>query len=139
MTTERYVEEWRTAGIITEDQCSALLEIVRKQRFSVFLELNALLYLGVVAFVHQTWDPMLLGVLLVGVAVVVRRWLARGPGDGRHGYTATRILQTDRDVLSTVANVSVAWPRDVNRPETSTGTAPSAFDGGRSGGGGASY
>jgi predicted membrane protein DUF2157 len=51
MTTERYVEEWRTAGIITEEQCSVLLAIVRKERFSVFLELNALLYLGVVAFV----------------------------------------------------------------------------------------
>jgi hypothetical protein len=90
---------------------------------------------------HQAWDPMLLGVLLVGVAAVVRRWLARGPGDERHGYTATRILQTDRDVLSAVANVSVAWPRDVDRPQTPNGTPPSAFDGGRSGGGGggASY
>jgi hypothetical protein len=50
MTTERYLEEWRTAGVLDAEQCAALLALVRKERFSVFLELNTLLYLGVVAF-----------------------------------------------------------------------------------------
>jgi hypothetical protein len=50
VTTERYLEEWRTADLITAEQHALLLALVRKQRFSVFLELNALLYLGVVAF-----------------------------------------------------------------------------------------
>jgi len=49
MTTERYLEEWRTAGLITVEQYARLAALVRRQRFSVFLELNALLYLGVVA------------------------------------------------------------------------------------------
>src|SRR5262249_33219104 len=42
-------EEWRTADLITAEQHALLLALVRKQRFPVFLELNALLYLGVVA------------------------------------------------------------------------------------------
>src|SRR5262249_57348597 len=49
MATERYLEEWRTADLITAEQHALLLTIVRRQRFAVFLELNALLYLGVVA------------------------------------------------------------------------------------------
>src|SRR5262252_8774858 len=49
MTTERYLEEWRTAGLITVEQYARLAALVRRQRFSVFLELNALLYLSVVA------------------------------------------------------------------------------------------
>ncbi|HKB09418.1 MAG TPA: DUF2157 domain-containing protein [Vicinamibacterales bacterium] len=49
MTTERYLEEWRTAELITAEQHALLVALVRKQRFSIFLELNALLYIGVVA------------------------------------------------------------------------------------------
>src|SRR5262245_3202997 len=49
MTTERYLEEWRTADRITAEQHAILAALVRRQRFPVFLELNALLYLGVVA------------------------------------------------------------------------------------------
>jgi predicted membrane protein DUF2157 len=50
MTTARALDEWRAAGIISADQHAALSAIERKERFSVSLELNALLYLGVVAF-----------------------------------------------------------------------------------------
>jgi hypothetical protein len=49
MTTERYLEEWRNAELITATQHAALLSLVRRQRFSVFLELNGLLYVGVAA------------------------------------------------------------------------------------------
>jgi Predicted membrane protein (DUF2157) len=49
MTPERYLEEWRTEKLITAEQHAVLLALVRKQRFSVFLELNALLYVGVLA------------------------------------------------------------------------------------------
>ena len=50
MTTAEYLEAWRTGGAISDDQCAALLVLARKERFSVHLELNALLYLGVLAF-----------------------------------------------------------------------------------------
>ena len=40
---------------------------------------------------RHTWDPMLMGVLLIGVALFIRRWLAKGPGEIRHGFTAQRL------------------------------------------------
>ena len=49
MTTETYLAAWRDDGIISPDQHAALVALVRKERFSVFLELNALLYVGVLA------------------------------------------------------------------------------------------
>ena len=42
-------------------------------------------YLG---WQRHTWDPMLLGILLTGVALFIRRWLAAGPSGIRHGFTA---------------------------------------------------
>lgn len=51
MTTLDALERWRSAGAITGEQYAALAAIVRKDRFSVFLELNALLYLGVASAV----------------------------------------------------------------------------------------
>jgi Predicted membrane protein (DUF2157) len=50
MRTERYLDQWRTDGTISGAQHAALSALVRKERFSVYLELNALLYLGVLAF-----------------------------------------------------------------------------------------
>jgi len=49
MTTERYLDEWRNAELITAAQHAALVALVRRQRFSIFLELNGLLYVGVAA------------------------------------------------------------------------------------------
>jgi hypothetical protein len=47
MTTLDRLEKWQTAGLITPTQHSAIAAIVRKDRFSLFSEINALLYLGV--------------------------------------------------------------------------------------------
>ncbi len=51
MTTLDALERWRATGAITGEQHAVLTTIVRKDRFSVFLELNALVYLGVLSFV----------------------------------------------------------------------------------------
>lgn len=51
MTRENYLAEWRTAGIISADQESALGALVRRERLSVFLELHFALYVGVLAIV----------------------------------------------------------------------------------------
>jgi hypothetical protein len=51
MTTLERLEGWKNSGAITAEQHSAIAVLVRKERFSVFLELNILLYLGVVSFV----------------------------------------------------------------------------------------
>jgi hypothetical protein len=80
---------------------------------------------------------MLLGALLVGGAIALRRWLARGPGAHRAGYTAERISAGDRDLLQLAANTSVAWHGRVYEQQAPATSAPPSFDGGRSGGGGA--
>lgn len=49
-------------------------------------------YLG---WVRHTWDPMLLGVLLVCGALWLRRWLGAGPGGVREGFTAARLSGKD--------------------------------------------
>lgn len=49
MTTLQQLEHWKQAGIIDDSQCRTLSALVRKERFSLFLELNGLLYLGVLS------------------------------------------------------------------------------------------
>jgi hypothetical protein len=41
------LERWREEGVITHEQHDAIGAMVRKARFSVALEIHALLYLGV--------------------------------------------------------------------------------------------
>ena len=49
MTTLERLDRWHRDGLLTDDQYHSIGAIARKERFSVFLELNALLYLGVIA------------------------------------------------------------------------------------------
>lgn len=51
MTTAAWLERWREAGAITDAQYAAISPLLRKERFSVFVELNALLYAGVLSIV----------------------------------------------------------------------------------------
>jgi Predicted membrane protein (DUF2157) len=51
MTTGERLEDWRANGVITEPQYATLAEIVRRDRFSLFVELNAILYIGVISLV----------------------------------------------------------------------------------------
>jgi Predicted membrane protein (DUF2157) len=51
MTTLSRLEQWKDEGIITGEQFDAIAGVVRKDRFSIFFELNALLYLGVISIV----------------------------------------------------------------------------------------
>lgn len=51
MTTLARLEQWKDSGLITGGQFDAIARIVRKERFSIFVELNALLYLGVISFI----------------------------------------------------------------------------------------
>jgi hypothetical protein len=45
------LEQWKNTGAISSAQCDVLSALVRNDRFSVFVELNTLLYLGVLSFV----------------------------------------------------------------------------------------
>jgi hypothetical protein len=85
---------------------------------------------------RQPWDPMLLGVVLLVVAVVGRRWLAAGRDGERAGFTSARILDRDLAALRTLGTVSVGvHPATDERMPASPDDA--AFRGGRSGGAGA--
>jgi len=51
VTTLERLAEWKAVGTITQAQHDTLSTLVRRQRVSVYFELSALLYLGVLAFV----------------------------------------------------------------------------------------
>ena len=89
-------------------------------------------YLG---WPRHTWDPMLLGLLLTGVAFFLRRWLARGTDGVRHGFTAARLSGKDQQRLGIAA--IVLGPLAPHSVTPTPGTAPVRFGGGQSGGGGA--
>src|SRR5476649_2141652 len=64
MTILKYLERWNSTGAITPAQYDAIAALERRDRFSVFLELNTLLYVGVVSFV-------------AGVGWTIQSYLAR--------------------------------------------------------------
>jgi hypothetical protein len=91
-------------------------------------------YLG---WQRHTWDPMLLGVLLTGVALFIRRWLARGPGGVRHGFTAARLSGKDKHWMNAGSAVlGLVSPQSIT-PTPQPSSPDFRFGGGASGGGGA--
>jgi hypothetical protein len=92
-------------------------------------------YLG---WPRHTWDPMILGVLLTGVAIFVRRWLAHGPGGIRHGFTAERLSGKDKRWMNAGSAVFGLLTPQAITPAPQTGGKDFHFGGGSSGGGGAS-
>jgi hypothetical protein len=85
---------------------------------------------------RHEWDPILLGIFLMVVALSVRQWLSRGPGGQRRGFTPKRLLSKDNDALTLLRTASVTF--QPNNPAARPEPVKSDFDGGRSGGGGAS-
>jgi hypothetical protein len=92
-------------------------------------------YLG---WPRHTWDPMLLGILLTGVAIFVRRWLARGPGGIRHGFTAARLSAKDQHWMNIGATIVAPLAAHPITPDPQPSSSDFGFGGGQSGGGGAS-
>jgi hypothetical protein len=91
-------------------------------------------YLG---WQRHTWDPMLLGILLTGAALFIRRWLARGPGGIRHGFTAARLSGKDKHWMNASSAVlGLVSPHSIT-PGPQTSSPDFRFGGGASGGGGA--
>ena len=85
---------------------------------------------------RHTWDPMLLGMLLTSVAVCLQRWLARGPGGIRHGFTAARLLGRDKHWINVGSTVfGLLSPHSTPAPQTKS--PDFRFGGGNTGGGGA--
>jgi hypothetical protein len=97
-------------------------------------------YLG---WARHTWDPILLGVFLMGAVLAVRHWLSRGRDGQRYGFTSQSILNADRESLAMLHGLAGAAQPFASHPPAAA-QAPSHFEpggGGRSGGagGGADY
>jgi hypothetical protein len=91
-------------------------------------------YLG---WPRHTWDPMLLGILLTSVAIFLRRWLARGPGGIRYGFTAARLSGKDKQWINAGAIVLGPLSPHSITPDPQTSSPDFRFSGGQTGGGGA--
>src|SRR5436305_12543960 len=71
MTILTRLEQWKEGGAISPEQYTLLAGLSRGEPFSVFLELNLLLYAGVLAFVGglgwtvSTWSQQIGDVLVV--------------------------------------------------------------------------
>ena len=91
-------------------------------------------YLG---WPRHSWDPMLLGILLTGIALLIRRWLARGSSGIRGGFTAARLSRKDKQWMNAGSAVlGLVTPQPIT-PSPQTRSAEFRFGGGASGGGGA--
>jgi len=91
-------------------------------------------YLG---WTRHSWDPMLLGALLIAAGLLIRRWLATGPAGIRYGFTAQRLSGKDKRWMSVGATALAFVSPQAITPSPQTGS-PAQFGGGDSGGGGAS-
>ena len=110
MTTLDALGRWQTTGAITGEQHAVLTTIVRKDRFSVYLELNALLYLGVLSFVAGLgWTVYEHFARLGDAAVVVRSLQSSLPVSTTASLTrglTTQLASSRRTSPSTTCSTS---------------------------------
>jgi hypothetical protein len=80
------------------------------------------------------WDPMAFGLFLMAIAIGLRRWLAAGDGEMRHGYTASRLVASDKSRIGALVSAAQV---DAPVAQTTPAADPGIGGGGRSGGAGA--
>lgn len=113
-----------------------------RKRFVINVSLIAVLltlatdkdYLG---FKHYAWDPAVLGVAMVVVAIVIMRWLANGGREARNGFTVQNLLKPENHGIN-LAELGAALLPGAIRPHLPPSSPDRPFAGGQSGGGGAS-
>jgi hypothetical protein len=90
MTILTRLEQWKEQGTISAEQCAHLAGLSRGEPFSLYLELNVLLYAGVLAFVaglgwtvstwsHQLGDVVVLTILSTILAASFLYCFSRAP------------------------------------------------------------
>jgi hypothetical protein len=85
---------------------------------------------------QHAYDPIAFGVLLIVIALGVRRWLASGADGTRAGFTPLRVLASEQERLALAGTVSVLAP-GAPQAQTRAEPDPGIGGGGRSGGAGA--
>jgi hypothetical protein len=133
---------WATYAVIWMLPAAGLIVAVR-DRHRLMLDVNIILaivtllsnkpYLGAA---EKPWDPILFGVMLIALAIGLRRWLASGTDANRHGFVAHRLLASEKERLAQAGAATVFAP---GAPPSHTPEPPPAIGGGgTSGGAGAS-
>lgn len=133
---------WATYAIIWIVPAGGLFFAIR-DRHRPMLDANILLalvtlmsnkpYLGKQP---QPYDPILFGIMLIAIAIGVRRWLAAGPAGSRNGVVAHRLLASEKARIAMAGSATAFAPGAPGHTHTDPG--PSIGGGGRSGGAGAS-
>ena len=119
--------------IAVNDRHRALLDVSALMAITTLMTNKA--YLGAE---RQAYDPIAFGVLLIAVAVGLRRWLASGEDGSRDGFIAERILESEKERLGVVGTFSVVHQGPVaSHPQPEQPPPPAIGGGGRSGGAGA--
>jgi len=115
-----------------------------KVRHRMLLDVSILMLLGTLmsnkaylGTARYPWDPIVFGLLLMGAALAIKRWLAGGENGDRRGFTATRLLASDKARAGAFNIASLAHPAAPG-PQPASAPADPIGGGGRSGGAGAS-
>jgi len=133
---------WITYAVIWMLPVAGLWIAIR-ERHRLLLDLN--IALAIVTMMsnkayldaeQKPWDPITFGVLMVAIALGVRRWLESGEGGARNGFVSFRLLASERDRLSMAGNLSVVQPS--LHPQHGPEAPKPGFGGGGSGGAGTS-
>jgi hypothetical protein len=134
---------WTTYGLtFLVPALSLYYGLKRRKRFVINVSLIAALltlatnkdYLG---FRHYAWDPAVFGVVMVVAAIVIMRWLANGGREARNGFTAQNLLTPENHGINP-ANIGAALLPGAILANLPPASPDKPFDGGQSGGGGAS-
>ena len=60
--------------------------------------------------VQKPWDPILFGVLMIAIALGLKRWLASGADGSRGGFIAERLLASERERLAVAGGAAALAP-----------------------------
>ena len=90
-------------------------------------------YLG---WTRYAWDPAILGAVLVGLSLLITRWLNSGADQRRFGFTARDILKPEEGGITPADVAAALTPGVIETQQTPAGAQEQYFKGGASGGGG---
>lgn len=142
-TVDGYATVYWTTYVIIWLLPAAGLWIAIRDRQRILLDVNILLALATLMTNKpylggepKPWDPILFGLLLVAVALGVRRWLTSGADGSRRGIVAERLLASERARLAQAGSAAFFAPGAPAPTHAQADPGP-ALGGGRSGGAGA--